>query len=274
MLWGRLSVPPRKLWVTLNPVSPAHWVKRNLIDQPQRYEAKTVKYLMVDNPSVDAKTRESLASGMFGHHKTRLIEGDWAAATGLIYPSVTEGTMPRRVSHWTIGLDWAGSGVFASILLAHCARTGRAHLAAERSWDTRERGWLNESEQAERTYTWFRDATETHGPGDFATVVFGDPTTPTAFQGNLEGYGFMWQDGKNDVLPGIREVSSGFGSGALTVDPRCVGIKQEADEYSWDEKAAEQGEDKPVKANDHLLDSIRYAWFTASPVVQPIRFSP
>lgn len=28
--------------------------------------------------------------------------------------------------------------------------------------------------------------------------------------------------------------------------------------YVWDEKAAEHGEDKPVKVNDHCMDAVRY----------------
>ena len=32
--------------------------------------------------------------------------------------------------------------------------------------------------------------------------------------------------------------------------------------YSWDEKAAEKGEDKVVKKDDHLIDAGRYALLT------------
>lgn len=28
--------------------------------------------------------------------------------------------------------------------------------------------------------------------------------------------------------------------------------------YVWDEKAAERGEDKPAKVNDHCMDAVRY----------------
>jgi hypothetical protein len=28
--------------------------------------------------------------------------------------------------------------------------------------------------------------------------------------------------------------------------------------YEWDPKAADRGEDKPVKANDHSADALRY----------------
>lgn len=28
--------------------------------------------------------------------------------------------------------------------------------------------------------------------------------------------------------------------------------------YTWDEKAANRGEDKPIKENDHAMDAVRY----------------
>jgi hypothetical protein len=33
---------------------------------------------------------------------------------------------------------------------------------------------------------------------------------------------------------------------------------REFSSYIWDEKASEHGEDKPVKAFDHAMDSVRY----------------
>ena len=32
--------------------------------------------------------------------------------------------------------------------------------------------------------------------------------------------------------------------------------------YIWDEKAAQQGEDRPVKENDHAMDAVRYFVYT------------
>ena len=32
--------------------------------------------------------------------------------------------------------------------------------------------------------------------------------------------------------------------------------------YIWDEKAAQRGEDRPVKENDHAMDAVRYFVYT------------
>ncbi len=39
---------------------------------------------------------------------------------------------------------------------------------------------------------------------------------------------------------------------------QCHGIVSEMTEYTWDPKATEKGEDKPLKANDHSMDALRY----------------
>ena len=267
MLWTRFSRDVRKIWATTNPSALRHWVKRRMIDQPEKYRARVVNYTMDDNPSLTADVKASIAAGLFGHHKQRLIDGLWVDATGLIYPDVTLAVLPRAITHWSLGLDWAASGMFAAILLAH-STSGRVHVAAERYYDHRERGGLTDEEQAGRTVAWIRE----HTPQGL--VVYGDPTTPTAFQHLLVGYGHHWMDGETDVLTGIQSVASGFGAGSLTVDPSCTQFLREIAEYSWDEKAAEAGEDKPQKGSDHGLDGVRYAWVTPSPMVVQHRWGP
>ena len=271
MLWTRFSTDVRKVWATTNPGALRHWVKRLVIDHPERYGARVVSFTMDDNPSLGADVKAGIAAGLTGHYRQRLVDGLWVDATGLIYPDVKIAALPPRIASWSVGLDWAGSGVFASVLLAHSATGRRVHVAAERFFDHRERGPLGEAEQAKRTVAWLREHTGTGGAG---VVVFGDPTTPTAFQQDLAGHGLLWQDATTDVLEGIQSVASDLGVGYLTVDASCTNLLREMHEYSWDEKAAALGEDKPQKGNDHGLDGLRYAWNTPSPVVSQHRWGP
>jgi phage terminase large subunit len=63
----------------------------------------------------------------------------------------------------------------------------------------------------------------------------------------------------NDVLDGIRETATAMHTGKLKINPDCENTVFEAQSYVWDEKA---GEDRPVKVNDHAMDSMRYLAFT------------
>ncbi|CAM5367252.1 PBSX family phage terminase large subunit [Streptomyces californicus] len=62
----------------------------------------------------------------------------------------------------------------------------------------------------------------------------------------------------NAVLDGIRTISSLLGTGDLLIHESATGLVEELPGYSWDDTAAEAGEDKPIKENDHSCDALRY----------------
>nr|WP_282916569.1 hypothetical protein [Streptomyces exfoliatus] len=66
----------------------------------------------------------------------------------------------------------------------------------------------------------------------------------------------------NAVLDGIRTMSSLLSAGKLVVHSSCKALIGEMPGYAWDDKAAEKGEDKPIKVADHGVDALRYAIFT------------
>jgi phage terminase large subunit len=72
-------------------------------------------------------------------------------------------------------------------------------------------------------------------------------------------------DGNNDVLLGIKITSKFIGGKNLVIHKSCTTLREHIQSYAWDSKAADRGEDKPVKKNDHVLDALRYACCTAFP---------
>lgn len=46
--------------------------------------------------------------------------------------------------------------------------------------------------------------------------------------------------------------------GLIKFDKSCNELFKEFASYIWDEKAAEHGEDKPIKEHDHCCDALRY----------------
>ncbi len=62
----------------------------------------------------------------------------------------------------------------------------------------------------------------------------------------------------NAVLDGIREVASLLATERLRIHESCTETLREMSAYSWDPKAQERGEDKPVKQDDHHTDATRY----------------
>ena len=59
----------------------------------------------------------------------------------------------------------------------------------------------------------------------------------------------------NDVMDGLRETAVAMQRGLIKVSPDLKEWIREAEGYVWDEDSVE---DRPVKVNDHYMDSTRY----------------
>jgi hypothetical protein len=90
------------------------------------------------------------------------------------------------------------------------------------------------------------------------SAVFLDPAA-ASFHTQLRADGVKGlRAAENDVTYGIATVSSLIAKDRLIVSDRCTGWNLEVPGYSWDEKATEKGQDKPIKVADHSLDAGRY----------------
>ena len=67
----------------------------------------------------------------------------------------------------------------------------------------------------------------------------------------------VWEKRRNEVK-GIRKTGIFFNRRCLLVHERCSGLIDELGTYMWDDKAAEHGEERPVKQQDHGPDALRY----------------
>ena len=78
----------------------------------------------------------------------------------------------------------------------------------------------------------------------------------------LTNHGYNFKHADNDVVEGIKFVLNLINTGKYYIDKTCKRTIEEYENYSWDEKAQEKGEDKPRKVFDHACDSDRYALYT------------
>ncbi|ERL19804.1 phage terminase, large subunit, PBSX family [Oribacterium sp. oral taxon 078 str. F0263] len=72
------------------------------------------------------------------------------------------------------------------------------------------------------------------------------------------GYSVRLRDAQNDVALGISRVQKLLTFGMLTVSPEQENARREFGLYEYDRKSIERGREKPVKAEDHCMDAIRY----------------
>ena len=112
------------------------------------------------------------------------------------------GEKPTDVDQWILGVDWAGSGVFAAVLIA-LDEDLKGTVVAERIYDARVKEPLTDLEQVRRTAKWAYDIVD---EGD-EIVTYGDPTTPGAAQFAFTDHLLYWNDADNSVLEGISATS-------------------------------------------------------------------
>ena len=100
-------------------------------------------------------------------------------------------------------------------------------------------------------------------------AVIVDPSA-ASFIAQLKRSGFHVKKAKNGVLDGIRLMGTLLNQMKILFYKDCVHTIQEFGSYVWDKKAAEQGEDKPVKQADHCLDAARYLCMTVIKMKQSL----
>jgi PBSX family phage terminase large subunit len=91
--------------------------------------------------------------------------------------------------------------------------------------------------------------------------VYPDPENPSAIE-VLKNKNINVREvikGKDSVKSGINKVREAFITGKLKINKRCVNLIAELEMYSYDDEKGDRNEDEnPIKANDHLLDALRY----------------
>lgn len=108
---------------------------------------------------------------------------------------------------------------------------------------------LSDSEYAE-------DFVEFAGIPDDVLYVTLDEKADT-FRNELRNRGYRVRSADTDIRGGISKVSTMFSLDKLIVSQSCTRLIEELHGYIWDEKAAERGEEKPVKVNDSTCEALR-----------------
>lgn len=276
-LLGRMSVAGAALFGTTNPDSPAHWLKKKFLDRLALLPGwRHWHFTLDDNPALTAAYVASIKAEFTGLWYRRFILGEWVAAEGAIYSMWDEG---RHLVPWEqtpdmarlvgVGVDYGTTNATAALLLGQ-DHDGTMWMLDEYRYDpsvTQHR--LTDQQLATQLRDWLATP-HTPRPGpDSIPYVCVDPAAASfkvqLFNDHVRGV----TDADNDVAYGIRTTASLLGTGQLKVTDRCSGFLSEVTGYSWDPKATEKGQDKPLKVADHSLDAARYAIATTEALWRP-----
>ena len=257
----RLTFEGGKIFADCNPEGPQHWVKTDWIDTG--IVDVREHFTFEDNPILTEAKKEQFRKQYAGVFARRMVDGVWAQADGLIYPtySIPSGGLgsPSRVD---IGVDYGSSSPSA---LAVLATYGHGDLAV-----LRESRRLSASPANNRTDIELADEIEDMAWKHNAASLILDPSAVSLRAelrrrkreakkaDRLRRWAVV--NGKNDLLPGIRFLSTQLEHGGILVEEGDCNkaFRKEQQDYSW----SEEDEDTPIEVNAHTLAAFRYVAYT------------
>ena len=282
---GRCSVQGSKYWFNCNPDGPYHWFKINWINKSTGYLGKEktekiraeatakgqeaglknilyVHFTMDDNLSLSEEIKARYRSMYTGVFFKRYILGLWAMAEGIIYDMFDADKHVQKITDFFrhlkdgeryVSCDY-GTQNATVFLLWNKGNNGKWYCVREYYYSGRAKG-------KQKTDGEYADDFEKWLDGVPIRAVIVDPAA-ASFIAELGKRGYRVLKADNDVEDGIREVASMLNMGLLVFCDTCINTIMEFGSYIWDEKAAQQGEDRPVKENDHAMDAVRYFVYT------------
>lgn len=268
-----LSSPDRKVFHDLNPKAEGHWYYKTILDFHEAKQRENPAYglnyghfTIADNMSIsDDRLRAVLATyDRKSIWYARDILGQRRAAEGLIYDMFDRGRNVFKLGEEPIGLRsvavrWIGVdyGTRNDTVLLEAYDDGNI------LWITREYRWTSRRERKQKTDEEYADDFMAFmGESYCATII--DPSAASFIEA-LRRRGVYVMETDNDVLNGIRRVSTLMSRCLLKICSDCKGTIDELESYHWDDKAALVGIEKPIKEDDHGCDVVRYLCNTAIP---------
>ena len=268
------SIKPMVLW-DLNPCNPAHRIYSDYIDKFLEdglvggycYEHFTID----DNRSITPERRAQIESqytvGSVWYRRD--ILGQRCKPEGLCFPNWekaiedppakkydSQKTWLNPPTDFCLSIDYGTMNAFACLLWAKYGNVWYA--IREYYWSGRKEGiQKTDEEYAKDIEGWLKDTgLLDEGSDRLKTIVDPSASSFIAVLDQRRKYRVIPAD--NDVEDGIRDTANAITNGFIKIATCCVNWAKEAGGYSWDEKKIDKGSDKPIKVNDHLMDSTRY----------------
>ena len=263
------------IFATTNPDNPGHWVRKEYMQRAAETRLRSWHFTLDDNPFLPRDYVAALKSTYTGLWYRRFIAGHWVQAQGAIYEAFdAERHVVDEVpviDRWLCdAIDYGTINPFADLLLG-LGVDKRLYVVSEYRWDSRrERRQKTDAEYSAARRDWLAAVPQ---PGsDFIgvrpewTVV--DPSA-ASFIEQLHRDHVNPVPADNAVTDGIRVTGSLFAADRLRIHRSAAGLIDELPGYSWDDDAAARGEDKPIKADDHSCDALRYGVRTTEALWRP-----
>ena len=247
---ARCSVRGSKLWFNCNPEGPEHWFYKEWIEKAESRGALRLHFTMADNPGLSPEIRQRYERLYTGVFYRRFVQGEWAAAQGLVYdffdPPRDAAPAPEGAfSRWRVSVDYGTVNPLSMGLWGE--RDGVWYRVEEVYYDSRREG-------QQKTDAEYADMLERLAAGREIQRVIVDPSA-ASFIETLRQRGWRVKKANNDVADGIRVTADLLRQRRIVLCDTCRDCLREMALYCWDERT---GRDAPRKEHDHAMDEMRY----------------
>ncbi len=252
---GRCSVTGSKFWFNCNPDNPRHWFKVNWVDKCKEKNIIYLHFTMDDNLSLSEKIKERYRSMYVGVFFKRYILGLWCVAEGLVYSMFSEERHVKK-EHMTgaltyvVSVDYGTVNPFSAGLWAFDG--WHSQREAEVYYNSREVGKRVDDEE------YYKMLKKLIGNRRVECIIV-DPSAASFIEVIKKYNEYSVMGANNDVLDGIRVVTTMLNKDMISVHEDCQDNIKEYGLYVWDE---EKGDDVVIKENDHSMDDTRYYCYT------------
>ncbi len=252
---GRCSVDGSKFWFNCNPDNPRHWFKVNWIDKCEEKHTLYLHFTMDDNLSLSEKIKARYRGMYVGVFFKRYIEGLWCVAEGLVYSMFDEDKHVTKEhmkgAHvYVVSVDYGTVNPFSCGLWAFDGR--KSIREQEIYYDSRAEGKRMDDE------AYYKMMDEMIGDRRVEFIIV-DPSAASFIEVIKKYAKYVVKGADNDVLDGIRVVTTMLNKGMIQIHESCENSINEFGLYCWDE---DSGDDVVIKENDHAMDDIRYYCYT------------
>ena len=262
---------PRAIW-SYNP-DDQHGFKADLFDPVERGElsGEIWRFKMSDNPSLPLGYHAMmLANYPLEHERARYIDGDWAVATGAVYPFRhlssllnSEGRVspppPGEPLMYIAGVDWAVSTVTCALLRGRWAEGW--WVVDEWRHDGARRGEMPTPLQARQMHQHLT-ANGTRSVRQWTV----DRTAGDLLVALAEVAAGEVVPSQGETTDMVRSTARHFDADNLHMAPGCEHTILSVEKHRWPENASYYGTPKPVKdGTEHEAEALRYALCRVAP---------
>lgn len=251
LLKSRLSLPYSVCDASGNPSYPTHFIKKFIDSKGNGVDIYCQQWTLYDNPFLDPTYVKALEREYAGTvFYDRYILGKWTQAEGLIYPmflNAIEDISLESVEQYVLSIDYGTQNAFAALLWAKSRSAWYA--IDEYYYSGRDKGVMKTDED------YLEDMEEfiKNVPTPITTII--DPSAASFIAALRKSGKFSVKKADNDVMDGIRNTATCMKSDKIKISSKLTNWRQEVEGYVWEQ---DEDADRPIKINDHLMDSTRY----------------